>query len=240
MLKIKKSLSEKITFSSKQRGLEQKRYITTPSSKLEDLLEKAREGLVPKKVQIIPSTWEKKPYWSIRWVRPRKGFEDIEKLLSPNEKQVLQNYKEFGSRPINLLLRNGILISGSPTSEEELKQQILTMDKAFQKVPLTSENMFLFRGIRSDTKIYEHLDANIGRIFTDNGFLSTTSNANIAQKFGKLILIKIPKGTKVIPLDFAAGTSSQKEEEILLPRNSRFKVSKENDQIVLELLINEK
>ena len=69
-----------------------------------------------------------------------------------------------------------------------------------------------------------------GKTFESKSFVSTTTNINTAKRFahGKPILeIELPAGTKYIDLDslFNIDREHWREQEFLLPRNSRFVVT---------------
>jgi hypothetical protein len=70
-----------------------------------------------------------------------------------------------------------------------------------------------------------------GATFTDRAYVSTTASKKIAGTFQRKskepveMRITLPKGARVLPMAYATRTKRfEKEQEILLPRNARFKV----------------
>lgn len=209
----------------------------------EEIEKAGREGLVPKKVQVIP---EKIPaYWAIRWVRPTS---EEEKIFSPEEKRALTNYKEFGSSWMNNYLRTGSIIEQTPEKKDFFDSEIKLIDDAFGKAIPVEQKIEVYRGIKEI-----HLDNKEGSIFSDKAFVSTSLREYIAKRFGQGVVVKIiiPKGSKVIPLDFAIERSGRKlhapaieqrkEQEVLLPRDTKFKVIGKDDEgiMTIKALLNE-
>ena len=190
---------------------------------LNTFLEKQRTGLVPKKVQVVPERG--KIYWATRWVRP---LSEEEKIFTAEEKRVLENYKSYDFAHINSFLRHEKHTKYEDPEkryypDDFLLSEILLMDEAFVKQPPLDMDIIVYRGIRSD-KMFTKYD--VGNIFVDRGFVSTSRSEVLAKNFGKAIKIRVPKGTKVIDLEFVMPYKEQKdrEQESLLPRNTKFKV----------------
>lgn len=95
------------------------------------------------------------------------------------------------------------------------------LDSLFENVPLLVEPLVVFRGGGRQLA-----QVSTGTIFSDKAFVSTSSSKELASSFvrakGALLKIVIPKGSKVVPLPHM--TQLLSEREILLPRNSRFRV----------------
>lgn len=86
-------------------------------------------------------------------------------------------------------------------------------------------------------------------IYTDNGYTSTSYDPKEIMAFngygdewqGYSLKIKVPKGAKALDIE-STGVKGISESELLLPRNSQFKVVKvdQNTGIVeLELMVEE-
>lgn len=175
-----------------------------------------------------------KGYWAIRWIKPEIGFEEFERILSVEEKRALTNYKQFNSLKLNNMLRGYYHFDDSEEDQMRLKfynEEIDLIDKSFSKVPSLKNDLILYSGI---SKI--SFTDKIGKIFSDPAYVSSTTEKSTADRFGAVIKIKVPKGIKVIPMDPLGPLVWRKEHEILLPRNQRFLVTKDNDEIMLELL----
>lgn len=156
--------------------------------------------------------------------RPRKLTED--------EKDALEAYGDEGYDAVNNHLR-----FPSPDSGNEkiytnggralsVTEAIRLLDSAMSATPTTAP-MSVLRGmsVSPDTNVREMFQ--VGGTFTDKGFVSTSAGAS-ADKFtkpkgsntqGLLMHIDVPEGTP--SHNFGGGSY---EQELLLHRNSRFKV----------------
>jgi len=112
---------------------------------------------------------------------------------------------------------------------------IKNMDLALKVAPRLPEDKILLRGFHGDfaNKI---LDTQVGTVFEDKGYLSTTEFASIANDFGSgaVMWLKVPKGTRALePRKFFVATNMSeefrqrinKEGEYILPRNTQFKIT---------------
>jgi hypothetical protein len=117
------------------------------------------------------------------------------------------------------------------------------LDKAF-KDPRnrTQKDTTLYRGIDNAT-LLDSME--VGSTITDKGFVSTTYSQDVAKGFsqdeeemtdtGAVITIRVPKGRPAI--DMQNISEAGDEEEVLLPRNSKFKVvSKKGNKVTLEAI----
>ncbi|WP_420972456.1 ADP-ribosyltransferase [Bacillus thuringiensis] len=157
------------------------------------------------------------------------GEKWVEKLTT-EEKEAMKKYTEtnsgmFGKKPlytaINTYLRTGEILRGY--SEDKLQEQIKFMDKAINRASLSE-----------DIKVYRLSDAvefpkpTVGEINIDKAYRSTSLNRDVSGKslFQKKPIraeITIPKGTPAPYLDSI--TQVQGEKEILLPRESKLKIT---------------
>jgi ADP-ribosyltransferase exoenzyme len=138
---------------------------------------------------------------------------------------------------------------GAPAPEAAAKRQIAAMDSAFDRAKPTSAPMTLYRGLSGT-------DLSVGRVFSDDGYVSATSEPKVADGFGnKVVRIHVPAGSKALSLALMAGenprsrlshnpmgitdedTGDTVEREALLPRGSQFKVTgKSGKYIDVELM----
>lgn len=105
-------------------------------------------------------------------------------------------------------------------------EQIITLDKVIAKNSLPEET-WLYRKVSPYWLQREGIEFKTGNIITEYGFTSTSAveGANVMRK-GKDVLLEIraPKGTK------AFVSSNSAESEVILPRNSKFKVVSVSDR----------
>lgn len=151
--------------------------------------------------------------------------------LTPEEKsEIVRRFTQSGGTYREV---NGHLREGYETSEETTKT-IKVLDDLFESSAKPMDKT-LYRGMSG----YEPDDLGlyVGAEFTDKGFVSTSGSVDEAKKFaahdpsgkpqgdeavGILFKINGAKGGKVLDL---RGYSRYGEEELLLPRGAKFKVT---------------
>jgi ADP-ribosyltransferase exoenzyme len=108
----------------------------------------------------------------------------------------------------------------------QTRDEIKALDDAFAKATPLPENVTVYRGVSDVTMLGDFTQ---GEVLTDPGFLSTSLDKRVAGQFsdqeagkGVVLELRIPAGTKAIPLSGAAGGDAQSE--LLLNRGSRFRV----------------
>lgn len=141
------------------------------------------------------------------------------------QENAVRNYSSedvFGenSRPAYADISDSFRKEGKPPPK--YAGLVSSIDKAFDGA-VTNKPMKVYRGVSGDfsNKLKP------GVQFTDNSFMSTSSDPKVALSFGgKMILeIKVPKGAKAISLN---GISAEPEEqEILLNRGGTYKITGE-------------
>lgn len=157
-------------------------------------------------------------------------FEELAKGMSvtEKEKQILYDSDDLyidsaWSRTINSELAKGKIGKSVPDDfmDKGSLEQIRTLDAVIAKNTLP-EDMWLYRKVSSYWMNREGMDFEVGNVLNEFGFTSTSAveGANIMRK-GKDIMLEIhaPKGTH------AYITTNSKESEIILARNTKFKVS---------------
>lgn len=147
---------------------------------------------------------------------------DYVNKLDDNDLISLKYYTSSGFKYINKILNYGE--SSIPdTWSNIIKNYINKIDNVFKNIPPTTKTFVVYRGIKLDTKIESD--------FTSLSYVSCTSDKNVALRFNAkkkmpccLFEITIPKGSHIIPLETI--TENKNEMEILLPRDSEFRMVK--------------
>lgn len=151
------------------------------------------------------------------------------KRLSKKEKDALVDYAGSEFSRLNSGLRGGKL-------SKKDQETVAALDSALAKSKLTKDTT-----LHADEKLYRAADIPAvnaairagdleGLEFTDKGFVSTTKDKDIARNFqrsegSRLFIINAPKGTKAGDIS-SLGATFAKENETLLARDTKFKVSK--------------
>lgn len=168
-------------------------------------------------------------------------WEDWSSSLDWSEKEALINYASPGGstdtdyREINSYLR-GI---DDPYDIDIVDNAIENLDSALSK-GVVSKDTVAFRGF--DDFFVEDLGP--GDVFTDEAYVSTSVSRSVSEGFNAFVAeIRVPKGSNAGYIDAALGSNDytrigiSQENELLLPRDSRFRVlSKDDYGMVMELL----
>lgn len=130
---------------------------------------------------------------------------------------------------------NGVLRAGkTPTVSQQ--KTIDALDSAIASTPPLDRPVITHRGIRNFTEIFG--DVQVGDAIHDKGFMSTSTNPNIASHFATkhghddvaIVNITIPNGARAAavmpPAPPNLPTSASWEREVLLPRGSTLQVTK--------------
>lgn len=155
------------------------------------------------------------------------------KALTKEEQRSIQFYAGIGSLPIAEYIQTGVVPKDFP--EKLIKDSVKQLDKTFAHSTLTRDINTL-RG----TGIPDNVMSTLGKGSTleFKSYLSTTVHEDTAKFFAtkkvhankSLLKIKIPKGSKILPVASSLiGENGEADDfdeaEVLLPRNSRFKVN---------------
>ena len=159
--------------------------------------------------------------------------------LNDHEQQEFKNYSTTeGYEGVNEALRKGT------DPSESAKNTIKQMDSAFSRAS-TKKDMTVFRTIRSG--FADKLK--VGDVFSDKAYSSTSTDekasisaalatgiTSFGTRGGDLVLMKVsvPKGSKAISIN---NISDQEEGEIVLDRNSKFKVTGEDNSGTFKVLM---
>jgi hypothetical protein len=149
------------------------------------------------------------------------------------------NSQVGGYSVINAYLRNGEVpkwASNQGILSDQIDEHVDAIDSAFEPA---SKDMVLHRGVQKS----EFLNSDM---YTELGYTSTSKNKKKAAEFAKplsradtpkMIEIRVPAGFPIADVakitGFNAGLGSIKEDEILLPRNTKFVVIKRSPSKVI-------
>jgi hypothetical protein len=108
------------------------------------------------------------------------------------------------------------------------------LDYAIHKQPIVGKTMQLHRGVNEASKLFGEPGSKVGRTFSELGFMSTSSEPHTSEKFQEdptdiahLILHTHPEA-KALSVKNTLGHDLLKEDEVLLPRDSTWKVHSDN------------
>lgn len=143
-------------------------------------------------------------------------------LIEDSAQQVaLKAYTGYDAYDINEGLR-GDGVNG------KLAHTVTALDLAFQDAPPLASNIEVSRFIEGDGPFPSSPPPmEPGAEFQDAAFVSTSKLRSQANDFGRTeITVRVPKGSRVIDVNHASPVRSEhpKEQEVLLPRGSRFRV----------------
>ena len=165
------------------------------------------------------------------------------------KKEVLENWRSGKFYKAQHILRGGSLWDKDTEAEEQM-ELVPVLDKIIADAPKTDKPIVVFKGIRDNRTMQRILKLGVGGEYLDVAFAATSVSPEKASSFkfreNRLVKILVPAGTSAlaVPLtelfgDDALGRELQKatEQEILLPRNSKFKIVEiDDDYITVELL----
>lgn len=153
-------------------------------------------------------------------------------LINKNDMVNLVAYYTIqGSEKLNNYLRNNYELNGI---NYEYRNKLLekTIDSLYLLINKSSKfdkDYYVYRFV--DSNFLENL--NIGDIFIEKGFLSTTRNPFYVPKnynFGKILIkIKIPKNKEGIALCIETVSKYPEEEEIIFSPNTKLKLISKNE-----------
>jgi hypothetical protein len=139
---------------------------------------------------------------------------------------------------------NGQLRHGYGNSQTET---INNLDRAFEKVPPLETGVRMRRLMGDTDQLFGPVGSKVGGTFSDKGYVSTTyyHNPEDAGSFsGSDISIDMPPGTRALAPN-GVGAFQDSEGEVLLPRDTKFKVKGDfmdeygKRHIHLEVMVND-
>jgi hypothetical protein len=154
-------------------------------------------------------------------------------------RDALAQYQGFLYEDINYQLRTG---QESPyVSKDKIDPLIKNIDLAMNKARLI-DSVQVFRGITGD--IVDQLKP--GNIVQDKGFMSTSMLKDVASRFLggigadatrlAIVSINVPKGYQALSPHFAGKTTQNTEQELLLKRNTKLKITSITEKLGVKFI----
>lgn len=153
---------------------------------------------------------------------------DFFKTLLKEEQKMLRDYTGPISYPINDYLRFKKISENNlgNFSRQEVMDAKNKMAKIFKKANTLDRQVEVYRFANSDM-FKRDINTMIGKSFKDKGYMSTTTKENFEQKLAAgadvFFKIKIPEGTKAIPIDHKSDYGDQ--QELLLDKGQKIKIN---------------
>lgn len=154
---------------------------------------------------------------------------------------LVKHYSLYGSYYMNIYLRkyhcceNSNVNKGSGIRNIDLENQIKLMIRLIINSPSFIKSYTVYRFVETDDYLK---DLKQGDIYKDPSFMSTTRNPFYYQEnysFGYILLkIKLPANIPGIALCIESYSNFPKEEEIILPPTSRFRLEKKIEETETE------
>jgi SPP1 gp7 family putative phage head morphogenesis protein len=166
------------------------------------------------------------PDEDVRPVAPDRSEGFLEQVadrpLAVAEQQAVRRYQGGAFVDFNDYARTGVLDPGSSfTSKAQADEQMHALDRAINKGSVPHD-VLVYRGVKSGEREGVTGTLEPGATIRDKGFSSTSISRATAKEFGSVLYeIEVPKGTHAA---FVPGDGPLKESELLLGRNSAFKV----------------
>lgn len=165
------------------------------------------------------------------WKNVQKTSPEMDTWVLSREFRVYKDYTlNSYFEEINNSLRSGL------TDNICMNDAINALDTLFQTMPKQATpktDMEVYRGTLLTKELNDIITGKAKTdIYTEKGFVSTSKSKQIAKQFAlgedKVIMhITVPKGSKVIDdsiLPSYIASKMSNEQEVLLPRNSQFKI----------------
>lgn len=166
-------------------------------------VEKAKWKLILENAENLP--YEEK-------VKVLKIYEDHVKTLNQNEKDAIKQYTMSSYIDINDYLRHGKM---SPYGETKLRELIGDINTALENAPPTPDWILVKRGLDS----YDGFELNIGDVYEDIGFVSTSKSEGF---YGDIKLrILVPPNSKGV-MDIELLSNIKREKEVLFGSGAKF------------------
>lgn len=192
-----------------------------------------------------PERQRDQPNESVHPIAPARAEVFLEQVadkpLAVAEQQAVRRYQGGAFVDFNDYARTGALDPGSSfTSKTQAVEQMHALDRAINKGSVPHD-VLVYRGVKSGEREGVTGVLEPGATIRDKGFSSTSISRTTAKEFGSVLYeIEVPKGTHAA---FVPGDGPLKESELLLGRNSAFKVlstRQESGQTVARVRLQER
>lgn len=146
--------------------------------------------------------------------------------LGVQEKNAVAEYSSDAYQSINDAMRESNSLSISPHDMKIVD----ILDKLFASVPVTTSELIVYRGVRKSID-YTSKPYQTGYHSTSYDLDVAKCFMNEASAFDKLLIIKIPIGSRILPIETISCNPS--EHEILLPHWTTFDLCDDNDNVLI-------
>ena len=181
-----------------------------------EVADQVRETDIKEKFNLSPDVAKQYGYNS-----KSTGLTALSEKMPDGPDTALIDYSENKYKIINKELRSGELTNAT-------KEYVADIDKSFE-ISVIKKDTTLYRGVKADVDISK---LKPGSSFQDSAYLSTSPNKNIASSFAKsfegngaLFEIETNIGQSAVDLTSIKTGIIKGEQEILLPRDTKFKVT---------------
>lgn len=151
------------------------------------------------------------------------------KDMTSEQREAISSYTGGGYSSINQALREGTSVPHSATQLDQVIAQ------SYAKEDMVVTRGFKYGGYLALT----NGDPKIGGVIEDKGFVSTTRQHSTAQDFagqyGYAMKIRVPKGSNIMPVNSISSVKG--EDEFILPRGSKFKISEISGRVMVVDLV---
>lgn len=222
---LEKDLLKSIKMEKELKELQNKIEKDNNGTKIEDVIKKMQQEQKEKELE------------GYKPVKPsKKMVEDSQRTyeeMNKEEINIINKYTETDYEQINYSLRN--------TEEDKLdndtKNKMKVIDKEISKNQV-DKDIVVYRGV--DAKDFDYY--NYKDIITDSAYVSTSFSQKIAKEFSNynnnpyMLKILVPKGTNALLIGTNTGLLFN-EQELLLPRNLKYKViDKSNKEMIIKVI----
>jgi hypothetical protein len=154
-----------------------------------------------------------------KWDKWAKG-------LSPTERNSMLDYQSnsWDGRKTDYTQINGYLRGETKRPTKATKQAVDGLDSSLDKSSVP-EDTIVYRGLHPSV-LGGKPESLIGKTIQDKGYVSTSLSRDVSKNFSNdtIAEIRVPKGAKGGYMDSVNKPEGQPEYELLLPRNSEFRV----------------
>lgn len=161
---------------------------------------------------------------------------DYASSLDPSVKQAVSDYTGEGYRDVGKALRGA---PPPPLEGEELADATrmgMVVHEAARKAPPLQQSVIVYRGVSADA-VGGSLSPTdlVGSTFTDMGVMSTSLSSEQASRFGQVIAIKVPAGTRALSVR-TLSSQVRPEYELIFPAGRSFTITgTDGDMLTAEM-----